>query len=32
MFFNSIDANTVRAMAEVVNDKLTEKATEDDQH
>lgn len=32
MFFNSIDANTARALAEVVNDKLIEKTTEEDQH
>lgn len=31
MFFNSIDANTARAIAEIVNDRLTEKTT-DEQH
>ncbi|CED92029.1 Hypothetical protein ACGLYG10_1201 [Actinomyces glycerinitolerans] len=31
MFFSAIDANTARAIAEAVNDRLTEKTTDEQQ-
>jgi len=31
MFFNTIDANTARAIAEIVNDRLAEKTTDEQQ-